>query len=439
MRSALRLAAFDAWEVLCARGGLDTDGARRGLGDGAGGFRGRADASEYSSAQLGRDVAAAIVGACGQQRSTTVAVDAFGTLPLWFQQEPWTQALLAALPPGSQVGLDADSFFNSTEAEQAARQDALSLVVGGLVLVELQPANERVDASLSGACFPSAGVTRPIEMVIVSGEKRAEPSQVQSALPEAVAPEPLRLRQPPYPLVAVPEGTHQIGCTPAQRRCADDEPQRTVALRAFEIGVYEITEALYCTVAKKERWSVKWLDCSSQHPVNVTWWEATQFANALSRAHGLPACYGLTESMQRSHWIEPTTCTGYRLPTDAEWEVAARGGVDTLYAGSDTVDDVGWYWRTGARSRQPVGTRAPNGYGLYDMSGNVWEWTWDWYTSQPPSSSTNPIGPQQGQTRGARGGGWSDWNADQLRTARRAGLPAETRSDDLGFRLARTL
>ena len=102
----------------------------------------------------------------------------------------------------------------------------------------------------------------------------------------------------------------------------------------------------------------------------------------------------------------------FRLPTEAEWEYAARGGhkatTQTLYSGSDTIDDVAWYASNSSSSTHPVAGKAANVLGLYDMSGNVWEWCNDWYGSYSSGAQTDPTGPSSGSFRVLRGGNWGD-------------------------------
>ena len=128
----------------------------------------------------------------------------------------------------------------------------------------------------------------------------------------------------------------------------------------------------------------------------------------------------------------------FRLPTEAEWEFAARGGNRSngfLYAGSNNADDVAWYWANSASVTHPVKQKQANELGLYDMSGNVWEWCYDWYCEYSTSSQTNPKGPSLGSYRVLRGGSWYS-HALICRVAFRINNSPDYRSDYYGLRLA---
>ncbi|TAN42490.1 MAG: formylglycine-generating enzyme family protein, partial [Nitrospirae bacterium] len=130
----------------------------------------------------------------------------------------------------------------------------------------------------------------------------------------------------------------------------------------------------------------------------------------------------------------------YRLPTEAEWEYAARsGGKREKYAGGDDVDSVAWYTSNSGSKTHQVGTKAPNGLGIYDMSGNVWEWVQDIYSNKAYSSHSrnNPIYTESGSIRVLRGGSWSNI-AENVRAANRFDNNPDLRNLYLGFRLART-
>jgi len=236
-------------------------------------------------------------------------------------------------------------------------------------------------------------------------------------------------------MVWVPAGRYTMGCTPGQSNCGDDETKHGVELtRGFYLGATEVTQGLWTSVmgSNPSRFS----DCGPTCPVEtVSWLEAVRFANALSAREGLPACY--EEYGEEMRWPGGLGCTGYRLPTESEWEVAARGGADFLYAGSNTAGEVGWTSENAGGRTHPVRQLRSNGWGLYDMSGNVWEWVWDVY-GQYPGAAEDPVGASSGAYRVIRGGCWiyDPWYA---RVASRLRTVPGLRYVNLGFRLARTV
>jgi formylglycine-generating enzyme required for sulfatase activity len=190
----------------------------------------------------------------------------------------------------------------------------------------------------------------------------------------------------------------------------------------------------------------------------VNWYSAVGFANALSVREGLSPCYTLTGCSDAANgWKDGAhsgcsgatfaglSCTGYRLPTESEWEYAARSGTTTAtYAGNVTGTDcddrtlppIAWFCGNSDGRTQSVATRQANAWGLYDMLGNVYEWTWDWYGTYP-GAVTDPLGPSSGSRRVLRGGGWDDYES-RARAAYRYRGP-DDRGSDYGFRLARSL
>ena len=186
------------------------------------------------------------------------------------------------------------------------------------------------------------------------------------------------------------------------------------------------------------------------NPVNyVSWYDALVYCNKLSMQENLTPCYSIDGSTDPDDWGEvPTssnttwnaaTCdfeaNGYRLPTEAEWEWLARGGENYTYAGSDNVDDVAWYTsNTNDKGTREVKTKAPNGYGLYDMSGNVYEWCWDLYDSISDSSAAD--GAASGSNRVFRGGSWFYLDFSCL-VAIRFYYDPNLRSSSYGFRVVR--
>ncbi len=170
----------------------------------------------------------------------------------------------------------------------------------------------------------------------------------------------------------------------------------------------------------------------------VSWYDAVEFCNRLSRKEGLTPEY--TISGKDVTWNR--SADGYRLPTEVEWEYAARGGNKSRgyrFSGSDDPKEVAWYSANSGEKTHPVGQKKPNELGIYDMSGNVWEWVWDWYDSDHYSSSpaSDPTGPYTGSLRVLRGGSWRS-DARDLRSANRSSGGPSVSLINLGFRIVRT-
>jgi formylglycine-generating enzyme required for sulfatase activity len=238
-----------------------------------------------------------------------------------------------------------------------------------------------------------------------------------------------------YEMVAVPGGTYELGCTAGQSGCFGDDKRHTVKLsRGYYMGRTEVTQGLYQAVmGSNPSW---FTSCGATCPVErVSWVDAAKFANTLSAKEGLQPCYGI--SGDSVTWSTGLACTGYRLPTEAEWEVAARGGRDTLCSGGTEIGTVAWHEGNSNSTTHPVAQKTPNGYGLSDMSGNVWEWVWDWYGTYP-EQSTDPFGASSGSVRVRRGGSWGIVPL-ATRVSLRSGIGPSVRHDGQGFRLARTI
>ena len=237
-----------------------------------------------------------------------------------------------------------------------------------------------------------------------------------------------------YPMVRIEAGTFRMG---SESGYDWERPVRTVTIsRPYLLGESEVTQGLWESVMGHN--PSHFSGCGASCPVeDVSWLDVVTFANALSFRAGLSPCYEI--SGDAVSWPEGLSCEGYRLPTEAEWEYAAGGGEVHRYSGSDTVGAVGWYQENSDGRTHAVGEKAPNGWGLYDMSGNVWEWTWDWYqASYGGWSSRDPTGPRRGSARVIRGGSWGD-TADGLRVSGRDGDTPGFRDSYLGVRLARSL
>ena len=225
-------------------------------------------------------------------------------------------------------------------------------------------------------------------------------------------------------------GTFQMGSTSGD---SDEKPVHTVRVSSFYMCDHEVTQKEYRDVmgTNPSKFS------GDNLPVErVSWYNAVEYCNKLSIKEGLTPYYTINDDY--------TTCNfnanGYRLPTEAEWEYAARGGKKSngyTYAGSNSVGNVAWYYDNSGSQTHNVKTKAPNELGLYDMSGNVWEWCWDWYGNYSSGSQTNPSGSSSDWSRVLRGGSWG-FNSSCCRVADRfSKKPSGTGSEFVGFRVVR--
>lgn len=261
----------------------------------------------------------------------------------------------------------------------------------------------------------------------------------------------------PEGFVSVPGGTFTMGDTIDDGVGSSNElPTHTVTLNSFYMGKYEVTQAEYSQYMQPGySWTSNYGLGDNYPAYYVSWYAILKYCNLRSMAEGLTPVYTINGSSNPANWgTVPTSsnatwnaaicnwsANGYRLPTEAEWEYAARGATnnpDYLYSGSDDINAVAWY--TGNNTpygSKPVGGKAANGLGLYDMSGNVLEWCWDWHSSSYYSVSpvSNPTGPASGSYRLLRGGYWY-YNAPYCRVSYR-GSRSPYHSADLGFRLVR--
>jgi formylglycine-generating enzyme required for sulfatase activity len=240
---------------------------------------------------------------------------------------------------------------------------------------------------------------------------------------------------------------------------SDELPTHSVTLNSFYIGKYEVTQAEYAQYMQPgNSWSSDFGIGDDYPAYYVSWYAIIKYCNLRSMAEGLTPVYSISGSTDPANWGNvPTSdnstwnaaicnwnANGYRLPTEAEWEYAARGATNTpdyLYSGSDDINAVAWYaGNTSPNGSEPVGTKSPNGLGIYDMTGNLWEWCWDWYSSSYYSSSpsSNPTGPASGSFRRDRGGSWYN-GFSSCRVAYRYSLYPKDGSCAVGFRLCRTV
>jgi formylglycine-generating enzyme required for sulfatase activity len=286
----------------------------------------------------------------------------------------------------------------------------------------------------------------------------------------------------PTGFALIPSGSFTMGNSVSEDTDITNAPTRTVTLDAFYMGKYEVTKAEWDEV---RTWGLSngYTDLAagsgkaSNHPVyTVSWYDIVKWCNARSEKEGLAPVYYTNDTQTTIYKMGSVDVTnaqvkwsasGYRLPTEAEWEKAARGGLsgkrfpwgDTIshsqanyrassslaYDLSGSVNNYQTTYATGSTPyTSPVGAFAANGYGLHDMAGNVWEWCWDWYGTYVAGSQTNPLGSSSGTYRVTRGGSWYD-GADGSRIASSSNPdPAVTGYDQsgglqfIGFRVARS-
>jgi formylglycine-generating enzyme required for sulfatase activity len=215
-------------------------------------------------------------------------------------------------------------------------------------------------------------------------------------------------------LIFVEGGTFQMGATSEQGSDAesDEKPVHSVTLDSYYIAETEVTQAQWRAIMGTNPSNFS----GDNRPVEkVSWDDAQEFCRKLSQLTGKT----------------------YTLPTEAQWEYAARGGKKSKgykYSGRNSINDVAWYNDNSRSMTHSVKQKQPNELGLYDMSGNVWEWCSDWYGDYSSSNQTNPTGPSSGSFRVLRGGSWYD-NAGYCRVSSRVSNDPSSRYDIMGFRL----
>jgi formylglycine-generating enzyme required for sulfatase activity len=282
----------------------------------------------------------------------------------------------------------------------------------------------------------TAGLNKRIRWQVLDERERLQGDNIQFKVTATYSD-----RLPFQPeMVFVEGGTFQMG---SNNGASDEKPIHPVTLSDFYIGKYEVTNAQFCAFlnekGNREGGGAEWIDLDGSysnekcriirrgnrfevergyedHPViYVSWFGARAFCD----------------------WLKEKTGKNYQLPTEAQWEFAARGGNKSLgynYAGSDNLDAVGWYDDNSGGGTHLVGQKRPNELGIYDMSGNVWEWCQDWYGNYSGRAQRNPTGASSGSSRVNRGGSW-DFGARSCRVTYRGRTDPVYRISFLGFRV----
>ncbi|HPE21019.1 MAG TPA: SUMF1/EgtB/PvdO family nonheme iron enzyme, partial [Candidatus Mcinerneyibacteriales bacterium] len=232
-------------------------------------------------------------------------------------------------------------------------------------------------------------------------------------------------------MVKITGGTFRMG----SNENSDEKPIHSVTVDSFWMGKFEVTQKEWQSVMGTNPSNFKGEDLPVE---NVSWYDTVKFCNKLSEQDGYDPVYTINGTQVTCDF----TKNGYRLPTEAEWEYVARGGNQSrgyTYAGSNSAGTVAWYWDNSGKKTHPVGTKQPNELGLYDMSGNVWEWCWDRYDGNyyAQSPSKNPKGKSEGSYRVLRGGSWR-FEEEYLQTTKRNYGDSSNTNNHRGFRLVRT-
>ncbi len=329
---------------------------------------------------------------------------------------------------------------------------------GSITVTSAREADVYLDGNFVDKVSPAASLE--ISNVMVGNhtlEARASGSRESKSLYVSKGQQsPVHYSWIPDNMVYVEGGSFQMGSNDGY---SAEKPVHQVTVKSFYIGKYVVTQAEFAQYLQPGlNWNDNWGVGDNYPAYFVSWYAAIKYCNLRSLAEGLTPCYSIGGSTNPSHWgVIPKenndatwdavkcdfSANGYRLPTEAEWEFAAKGGKMSHgyeYSGSNDIGSVAWYKDNSGDKNHVVGTKAANELGIYDISGNVNEWCWDWYSSSYYNDSPrdDPTGPNTGQKRLLRGGSWS-FNAAYCRVAyRNFDPPYKSNYDNVGLRLCRT-
>lgn len=250
-------------------------------------------------------------------------------------------------------------------------------------------------------------------------------------------------------MILIEGGNFQMGDRTQNGR-TNELPLRNVTVGSFYLSAYEVAYEDFLAYSR-----ATWVEPPESYGwegaglpvVGVSWFEAVRYCNWLSGQQGLSPCYEISAANEpEAPFPWRVRCrfeaNGYRLPTEAEWEFAARGGSASrgfVGSGGDEVDKIGWHFGNAVSGARARGKLVANELGLFDMSGNAAEWCWDVYEPVYNSGQTyRPTGPADGELRVVRGGSWYDPHHELRASARRGFDPRQREQAFIGFRLARS-
>jgi len=266
---------------------------------------------------------------------------------------------------------------------------------------------------------------RAQEILVLPSNQKPAPVKNKNATPKPAQSSAVhKVKETDDPLngmVLVQGGTFSMG---SNEISVDEKPVHNVTVSSFYISKYEVTfdqYDAYCVATGKQKPSDQGWGRGNRPVINVSFDDAWAYCD----------------------WLNQKSGKNFRLPTEAEWEYAARGGIKSrnyTFSGSDNIDAISWYSENSERTTHPVGQKGANELGLCDMSGNVWEWCSDWYDIgyYSHSPSDNPKGPINGTLRVIRGGGWG-YDARNCRISYRSINAPDNRSSYVGFRVVCSL
>jgi formylglycine-generating enzyme required for sulfatase activity len=371
------------------------------------------------------DVAVAVRYADGKTENRSVRVEANRSVSVSFDYRPVTTgSLRVSAATAGTVWLDGSQRGTVSPGGSLTLSD----VPAGSRRVEIRYADGKSETSTATVSAGGAAVA-------VAFSYQPAPATAFDGLPHAVTAGQSWTSPSGIKFMVVPGGSFAMG-SPSSGD-SDERPVRQVTLTGFWLAATEVTQGQWQAVMGSNP-SDTGRGIGSNNPVNnVSWNDAVIFCNKLSQKEGLQPAYTINGTSVSLN----SAANGYRLPTEAQWEYAAKGGEagvrqNVAYSGSNDANAVAWYSSNSGSKTQPVATKAPNALGLYDMSGNVNEWVWDWKDTYPSTTQTDPAGPASGGRRVNRGGSWFS-NATSLRPAYRDGGGPDDRISRLGFRLAR--